>query len=80
MLLLHLLRSEYLFTLHQSVARNIFEIGEEQLRSVKEIGPKSPFLCVNQWWIQTFRQRGKGGGGDPDSEIREGLVSIYIIL
>ena len=49
------LRSEYLFTLRQIVARNIFEIGEEQLRFVTEIGPKSPFLCVNQCWIQTFR-------------------------
>ena len=43
----------YLFTLHQSVAQDesqsaSFEIGAAQLRSVTEIAPKSPFLCVNR--------------------------------
>ena len=49
------LRSEYLFTLHHTVAQNLsdmwlstFEISAAQLRSVTEIQPKSPFLCVNR--------------------------------
>ena len=42
------------FTLHQSMAQNLsdmsryFETGEAQFRSVTEIAPKSPFLCVNR--------------------------------
>ena len=49
-----LLRSEYLFTVHQSMAQNLsdmwrstFKIGDAQLRSVTEIAPKSLFLCLN---------------------------------
>ena len=48
-------QSEYLLTLHQSVAQNLSdmrrstsEIGAAQLRSVTEIAPKSPFLYVNR--------------------------------
>ena len=48
-------QSEYLLTLHQSVAPNLSdvwqstsEIGAAQLRSVTEIAPKSPFLRVNR--------------------------------
>ena len=50
-----LLIPEYPFTLHQSVAQNLsdmwrstIEIGAEQIRSVREIAPKSPFPCVNR--------------------------------
>ena len=50
-----LLIPEYPFTLHQSVAQNLsdmwrstIEIGAEQIRSVTEIAPKSPFSCVNR--------------------------------
>ena len=49
------LRTKYLLTLHQSVAQNLSdmcrstsEIGAALLRSVTEIAPKSPFLCVNR--------------------------------
>ena len=28
--------------------RSIFEIGAAQLRSVREIAPPQPFLCVNR--------------------------------
>ena len=52
------------FTLHQSMAQNLsdmsryFEIGEEQFRSVTEIAPKSPFLCVNR---SPIRYDSRGG-------------------
>ena len=49
------LGTKYLLTLHQSVAQNLSdmchstsEIGAALLRSVTEIAPKSPFLCVNR--------------------------------
>ena len=49
------LRTKYLLTLHQTVAQNLSdmcrstsEIGAALLRSVTEIAPKSPFLCVNR--------------------------------
>ena len=49
------LRSEYLFTLRQTVAQNLsdiwrstLEIGAAHLRSVTEIALKSPFSCVNR--------------------------------
>ena len=49
-------RSEYLFTMRQSVTQNLsdmwrstFEIGAgPQLRFVTEIAPKSPFSCLNR--------------------------------
>ena len=31
-----------------AMSRSTFEIGAAQLRSVTEIAPKSPFLCVNR--------------------------------
>ena len=37
--------SKYLFTLHQSVTQNLIQ---HVMRSVTEIPPKSPFLCVNR--------------------------------
>ena len=47
--------SEYLFTLHHTEAHNLsdmwhstFEIRAAQLRSVKKMPPKSPFLCANR--------------------------------
>ena len=52
--------SEYLFTLHQSLAQNLSDmwrsalyIGAAQLLSVTEIiVPKLPFLCENRSFIQ----------------------------
>ena len=48
-------RSEYLFTLHQSVVQNLsdmwrstFEIGTAQLRSVTKMAAKSLLLRVNR--------------------------------
>ena len=41
-------RSEYLFTLHQSVVQNLSEIATAQLRSVTKMATKSLLLQVNR--------------------------------
>ena len=68
---------EYLFMLrHQSVAptlsdmwRSTFEIGVAQLRSVTEIAPKLPFLCVNRSPIQYCFRAGAKAIWDSEKKV-----------
>ena len=52
-------RSEYVFTLHQTMAQNLcdmwrstFEIRTAQFPTVTEIALKSPFVCLNRSTIR----------------------------